>query len=116
MAVSPLVSHTTSDLADGLRAFTDMGFEVAYSHIFVEMARPVVASKELLQSVGYAKLTEACMQVPQCVGMSTRVSVEWRGLHLPICLPAPSPSQVITQLTGTYNEAYRTNIPLASLA
>jgi hypothetical protein len=53
-----------------------MGFEVAYSQIFLAMDRPTTAAKELSQSVGYAKLTDACMQVPECVGMSTGVSLD----------------------------------------
>lgn len=61
-------------LEGSLRAFTDLGLDVAYTEVDIRMNTPATADKLQVQADAYARVAASCLAVPRCVGMTIWVS------------------------------------------
>jgi endo-1,4-beta-xylanase len=61
-------------LEGSLRAFTDLGVDVAYTEIDVRHNSPVNAAKSEVAAAAWGRMTTSCMNVPRCIGYTVWVS------------------------------------------
>jgi endo-1,4-beta-xylanase len=57
-------------LMTSLRAFTDLGVDVAYSEVDVRTNTPMNNQRSQAQADGYTRVVQSCMRVQRCVGMT----------------------------------------------
>ncbi|KAJ1713408.1 endo-1,4-beta-D-xylanase precursor [Aspergillus flavus] len=58
------------DLASNLKAFTDLGVEVAYTEVDVRMETPATDANLQQQSTEFANIVGACLDTEGCVGVT----------------------------------------------
>jgi endo-1,4-beta-xylanase len=61
-------------LAGSLRAFADLGLDVAYTEIDVRMNTPTTPAKLQAAADAWGRVAASCMAVERCVGMTIWVS------------------------------------------
>lgn len=61
-------------LEGSLRAFTDLGVDVAYTEVDIRMNTPSTSAKLQVQADCYARVAASCLAVPRCVGITLWVS------------------------------------------
>ncbi|KAL1879670.1 hypothetical protein VTK73DRAFT_6845 [Phialemonium thermophilum] len=63
------------DVLEGsLRAFADLGLDVAYTEVDIRMNTPSTPQKLQAQADAYARVAASCLAVPRCVGITIWVS------------------------------------------
>jgi hypothetical protein len=63
-----------ADLAEAIRAITDMGVDVAFTEMDVRMKTPATTQKLQQHAKEYGGIAEACLMVPRCIGITIWVS------------------------------------------
>jgi endo-1,4-beta-xylanase len=69
------VAPDTATLTRVLKLYTDLGVEVAYTELDVRFTTPVTAAKLQAQADAYARVTQSCINVKKCVGITLWVSL-----------------------------------------
>lgn len=57
-------------LEGSLRAFADLGLDVAYTEVDIRMNTPVTAAKSQVAADCWARVAASCLAVPRCVGIT----------------------------------------------
>lgn len=61
-------------LERSLRLYSDLGADVAYTELDIRMTTPANATKLQAQADAYSRVTQACLNVKKCVGITLWVS------------------------------------------
>ncbi|KAB5523894.1 endo-1,4-beta-xylanase precursor [Coniochaeta sp. 2T2.1] len=57
-------------LEGSLRAFTDLGLDVAYTEVDIRMNTPITTAKSQVAAECWARVAASCLAVPRCVGIT----------------------------------------------
>jgi endo-1,4-beta-xylanase len=68
------ITPSVAVLERTLRMYTDLGVDVAYTEIDVRMRTPITSAKLQAHAEAYARMTQSCVNVPRCVGMTVWVN------------------------------------------
>jgi endo-1,4-beta-xylanase len=65
-----ILGHVPGDVRQNLERFAALGVDVAFTEVDIRMQLPPDASKLARQADDYRKVTDACLAVPRCVGLT----------------------------------------------
>jgi len=66
-----IVGSMPTDIGTRLKAFTDLGLEVAFTELDIRMDLPATQAKLQQQKQDYQTIVSACAKLPKCVGVTT---------------------------------------------
>lgn len=66
-----IVGQTPGDLQQNIARFAALGVEVKITELDIRMTLPVDDAKLAQQAADYGRVIDACLAVPQCVGITT---------------------------------------------
>jgi endo-1,4-beta-xylanase len=65
-----IVGSVPTDIGTRLKAFTDLGLEVAFTELDIRMTLPATEALYQQQKKDYQTIVSACAQLPKCVGVT----------------------------------------------